>query len=340
MIQVYVLVSFWDENGLHKAGSFTEVKEENFDPYYMQKVDSGSVDAYTKAETDTLLDAKQDDLTAGQNIQINNDVISATDTGDTVKVIPMVTAGTQIANIKVNNSNNYVYAPDAEGGAFVIDCYGIVSNFIDTQTYPSSIGFSMPVLLSELESALSNCSPVFFKFQDGFIVPDAIYKDSDDSEIRGTFTVGRDTVTSGTTHVSDLKIITFQLTGDGERAFAMYVDDATPSGGGGGGGSSATVYQMYDGYGQRISFSALGNASLKLSANSGSTYVGLSAITTAFDAGKVVIKDSNGKAVEITIIDTQQNRFYAIVNNGSDVNMWRFDVYMPDSFEATKVQWT
>lgn len=35
---------------------------------------------YTKTEADNLLNAKQDTLTAGQNVQISNDVISATDT--------------------------------------------------------------------------------------------------------------------------------------------------------------------------------------------------------------------------------------------------------------------
>ena len=338
MIQVYVLVSFWDENGLHKAGTFTEVKEEDFNPYYMQKVDSGSVDAYTKAETDTLLDAKQDDLTAGQNIQINNDVISATDTGDTVQVIPMVTAGEQIANIKINGSSNYVYAPDASGGVFVIAGAGSINYLVDGQSYPGQVGFTSPIDPSDLEDAIAAEMPVIIKFSDGIVALSNIFKDVDDG-IKGSFTVGSNT-SNGSTNTSLLKIVTFQMREMSGNFVSMCVQDATPSGGGGGGGSSATVYLMYDGYGNRLSFNSLGNASLKLSADSGSTYVGLSAITTAFDAGKVVIKDSNSKAVEITIIDTQQNRFYAIINNGSDVNMWRFDVYMPDSFEATKVQWT
>lgn len=116
MIQVYVLVSFWDENGLHKAGTFTEVKEEDFNAYYMQKVDSGSVDAYTKEETNALLEAKQDDLTAGTNIQISDqDVISATDTGDTVSVTQVQTTGTKIATVTVNSVDTDLYAPNGGG---------------------------------------------------------------------------------------------------------------------------------------------------------------------------------------------------------------------------------
>lgn len=336
MIQVYVLVTFWDENGIHKAGTFTEVKEENFDSFYMQKVDSGEVDAYTKAETDELLDSKQDDLTAGQNIQINNDVISATDTGDTVQVVSLVTAGTQIANIKVNGSSNYVYAPEAEGGPFIIGGAGDLKYFLDGQSYPGQSPFTNPVIDTDLDDAIEAQRPIIIKYSDGLIVLSNIFKDADDN-IKGSFVVGSDT-NSGGTNTSLLKIVTFQFDKRGNMYVAMYVQDATPSSGGGGGGSSATVYQMYDGYGQRLSFSALGNASLKLSADSGSTYVGLSAITTAFDAGKVVIKDSNNRAIEISIIDTQQNRFYAMVNNGADVSMWRFDTYMSDSFEAHKVQ--
>lgn len=56
------------------------------------KVNSGggTVDAYTKAETDALLDDKQDVLTAGTNISISEEnVISATDT--------VYTAGTGIS---------------------------------------------------------------------------------------------------------------------------------------------------------------------------------------------------------------------------------------------------
>ena len=47
------------------------------------KVNSGggTSDAYTKAETDALLDDKQDVLTAGTNITIENNVISATGGG-------------------------------------------------------------------------------------------------------------------------------------------------------------------------------------------------------------------------------------------------------------------
>lgn len=48
-------------------------------------------DAYTKAETDALLDDKQDVLTAGTNITIENNVISATGGGSSeswVKIVP------------------------------------------------------------------------------------------------------------------------------------------------------------------------------------------------------------------------------------------------------------
>lgn len=52
----------WHKN----AGEFTLIGEEG--PYY------------TKSQTDTLLNAKQNTLTAGTNISINNGTISATDT--------------------------------------------------------------------------------------------------------------------------------------------------------------------------------------------------------------------------------------------------------------------
>lgn len=40
LIKVWVLVSFYDENGLHKAGSVAYVKEEEFNPNYMKKIDA------------------------------------------------------------------------------------------------------------------------------------------------------------------------------------------------------------------------------------------------------------------------------------------------------------
>ena len=145
MIQVYVLVSFWDDNGLHKAGTFTEVKEENFDPYYMQKA-GGSVDAYTKAETNALLEAKQDDLTAGTNITISDqDVISATDTGDTVSVTQVQTTGTKIATVTVNSVGTDIYAPAGGSGSSVTKYIVLKSD-------------SQRVKLEDIDNSLSNCT--------------------------------------------------------------------------------------------------------------------------------------------------------------------------------------
>lgn len=53
-----------------------------FDGYYTKtQIDTTLASYYTKTETDTLLDAKQGTLTAGDNITIVNDVISATGGG-------------------------------------------------------------------------------------------------------------------------------------------------------------------------------------------------------------------------------------------------------------------
>lgn len=51
------------------------IKSIDYGSFY--KISTGVTDAYTKAETDELLDKKQDNLTAGQGITINNNVISA-----------------------------------------------------------------------------------------------------------------------------------------------------------------------------------------------------------------------------------------------------------------------
>ena len=38
MIKIYVKITFYDENGLHPAGSITMVREEDFNPFYMKRI--------------------------------------------------------------------------------------------------------------------------------------------------------------------------------------------------------------------------------------------------------------------------------------------------------------
>lgn len=160
MIQVYVLVSFWDENGLHKAGTFTEVKEENFDPYYMQKVESGSVDAYTKEETNALLEAKQDELTAGTNIQISDDdVISAED----VKPYVLTSASSSVKNC-ITNPNQTIYL--------------------------------IPVAATELDAVVSSGTPIVVKMTDGYLNLNTTFSDG---KILGCYTVGYRKTSDGVT---------------------------------------------------------------------------------------------------------------------------------------------
>lgn len=117
MITVYVLVTFADEAGVHKAGTICQVKSEDFDPRFMKKIDNPGGDSYTKEETNELLSHKQDTLTAGQNITIEDDTISAKDDiGDTVTVTQIQSTGTKIATIRVNETDTDIYAPAGGGG--------------------------------------------------------------------------------------------------------------------------------------------------------------------------------------------------------------------------------
>lgn len=117
MITVYVLVTFADESGVHRAGTICQVKSEDFDPRFMKKIDNPGGDSYTKEETNELLSHKQDTLTAGQNITIEEDTISAKDDiGDTVEVTQIQSTGTKIATIKVNETETDLYAPEGGSG--------------------------------------------------------------------------------------------------------------------------------------------------------------------------------------------------------------------------------
>lgn len=124
MIRVYVLISFYDENGLHKAGSVTLVKEEDFNPLYMKAIPAPpTVDAYTKEETNALLDTKQDTLTAGDGITISDNVISA-EGG----------SGSVIDNIQFSGSGSYVQSMDIDSDTY---SFSTVDN--DQPAYDSDI---------------------------------------------------------------------------------------------------------------------------------------------------------------------------------------------------------
>ena len=107
-IKVYVLVTFYDETGLHKAGSVTEVFESEFNSYYMKKIEGGG--------------------------------------GSTVEVDQIVSTGTKIATITVDSDATDIYAPEGSGGGSVItniyeDGEGHVESMeIDGSTYEFGTG--------------------------------------------------------------------------------------------------------------------------------------------------------------------------------------------------------
>lgn len=54
MIKVYVLVSFYDDTGLHKAGTITQVPEDEFNPLYMKKLPDIPTGASDLADLDDV----------------------------------------------------------------------------------------------------------------------------------------------------------------------------------------------------------------------------------------------------------------------------------------------
>lgn len=112
-------------------------------------------DYYTKAQTDNLLNAKQNTLTAGNNISISNDTISATDTTysagsglnlngttfsvDTTTIQPKLTAGTNVSIL-----NNTISATDTTytAGTNVQISSGNVISATDT-TYSAGSGLDL-----------------------------------------------------------------------------------------------------------------------------------------------------------------------------------------------------
>lgn len=338
MIQVYVLVTFWDENGLHKAGTFTEVKEEDFNPYYMQKVEGGSGDAYTKAETDALLDAKQDDLTAGTNIQISDqDVISATDTGDTVsytatqgstngaecgkltingtdskiyapkvQVTQVQSSGTKIATIKVGGTSTDLYAPAGGSGAAIL--YFSASDFNFDTIATSSRG--------QIIDYDHGGSPV-----SGSVIADLLASGNgialDDYNANTAYLVGKTP-----SEISGSNYIFFcPDSSNGAKYFAFHYDnnndywvatEITVGSGGGGGGSTPTAYNVFDQYDQAMHVSDfLSNSAQTIVLKDSATMaVSFNTLKTAYLAGEVIINcGASGDAGDfkvISVVDSSQ----------------------------------
>lgn len=105
MITVYVLVSFYDENGLHKQGTITKVSEEDFNPLYMKKVNIPS---------------------GGESLEDLSDVaISSVDDGETLVydestgkwVNGIAGDGSIIDNIQIDSNSN-VESIDIDGNTY------------------------------------------------------------------------------------------------------------------------------------------------------------------------------------------------------------------------------
>lgn len=100
----------------------------------------GAIDGYyTKDQTDALLDEKQDTLTAGANVQINNNVISATDT--------TYTAGTGL------NLNGTEFSVDTTTIAKKSDIPTVVSAFTNDAGYQTAADVAAAINAEEVPSS-------------------------------------------------------------------------------------------------------------------------------------------------------------------------------------------
>lgn len=96
----------WEEIGdtdIDLSGYYTKTET---DALLADKADASSV--YTKTETDNLLGAKQNTLTAGENVQITNDVISAIDT------TYAEATDTDLGLVKLNSENGIILNADGQ----------------------------------------------------------------------------------------------------------------------------------------------------------------------------------------------------------------------------------
>ena len=106
--------------------------------------------------------------------------------------------------------------------------------------------------------------------------------------------------------------------------------------GSGGGGSSVTTYDLYDTYGSPIPFSALGRTNIQLKDSDGNA-VTFATLKTAFEAGKVVVKDSDMSQTEISAIAGNRAVFYIYSYNSSGFSCYVCVSQSGDSWAATHI---
>lgn len=104
----------WEEIGDTDIDLSDYYTKTQTDALLADKADASSV--YTKTETDNFLDAKQNALTAGTNVQIANDVISATDTTYSEAT------DTDLGLIKLNSENGIIL--NADGQLIILGQWG------------------------------------------------------------------------------------------------------------------------------------------------------------------------------------------------------------------------
>ena len=195
MITVYVLVTFLDATGLHKAGTITKVKESEFNPYYMKKITPPSpggstvdvtqiVSSGTKIATITVDDEPTDiyapedtgsEVSVTQVVSTGTKIATVTvdnvgtdlyapDPGDKVTVTQVQSTGTKIASIKVNNDTTDLYAPAGgqSSSGVVLKANRLAEKILDhTYTY---VTITDGVSASDLCAALLGGESVFVRF--------------------------------------------------------------------------------------------------------------------------------------------------------------------------------
>lgn len=121
-----------EEQGYAKDSDFSEwAKAEEKPTYTAEEVGALPDTTYIPTKTSDLnndsgfltehqdISGKQDKLIAGNNITIEGNVISAEGGGTNVSVEPIVTVGTNIADITIDGVTTQLYAPTGGGGGGV-----------------------------------------------------------------------------------------------------------------------------------------------------------------------------------------------------------------------------
>ena len=304
LIKVYVLVSFYDERGLHKAGTITEVPEEEFNENYMKKLPdipsgSSSLEELTDVEISSVEDGqilmydaatqKWVNVSGGAGGSIITNIYEDTDTGNVASMeidgtyYEFGAGETTIEDIQTDGS--FVESMEIDGTEYefgtgestILDIQessdGFVSSMeIDGNTKSFSTVENVQTDANDLVESV-DINGTTYSFGTAQAIENVV--ESTKNKVTG-FDVGSDSL-SFVNLVEDLEDVDVSSVSDGDTLIYNAQNQTWEAGSAGGGGGGSLVVTLTPGTGVTVNFATMTQSqSVILSSNK--TYAEIKAV--------------------------------------------------------------